>query len=148
MIKTYSASADTTITNAYKANLLTRGTGSNMGAADSLEIFSLYGQSSGSSDELSRALVRFDTEIISGDRTSGKIPASGSVDFFLKLYNAPHPFTLPKNFTLTAQPVAMSWEEGRGLDMDEYKDETLSLRVPIGYMHLVALNGNRLDTLH
>jgi hypothetical protein len=143
MIKTYSASADTTITNAYKANLLTRGTGSNMGAADSLEIFSLYGQSSGSSDELSRALVRFDTEIISGDRTSGKIPASGSVDFFLKLYNAPHPFTLPKNFTLTAQPVAMSWEEGRGLDMDEYKDETFELE---GANWIYASSGSKWES--
>ena len=38
-IKRYTANADTTITNAYKANLQTRGTGSNMGLADSLEVF-------------------------------------------------------------------------------------------------------------
>ena len=35
----YTASADNTITNAYEANLVTRGSGSNMGYADSLEVF-------------------------------------------------------------------------------------------------------------
>ena len=39
-IKRYIASADNTITNAFRANLSTRGTGSNMGAADVLEVFS------------------------------------------------------------------------------------------------------------
>ena len=43
-VKRYVASKDTTITNAYKSNLSTRGTGSNMGAADVLELFSIYGQ--------------------------------------------------------------------------------------------------------
>ena len=47
-IKRYTANADTTITNAYKANLRTRGTGSNMGLADSLEVFHIYGQASSS----------------------------------------------------------------------------------------------------
>ena len=76
MIKIYSASADNTITNAYKPDLTNRGTGSNMGAADILEIFSLYGQASGSSDELSRVLIKFPTTPISTDRTAGNIPAS------------------------------------------------------------------------
>ena len=43
-IKRYIASADTTITNAFESNLTTRGTGSNMGASDVLETFSIYGQ--------------------------------------------------------------------------------------------------------
>ena len=42
MIKNYSASADTTITNSFKPDLLNRGTGSNMGAADVLEVFSIF----------------------------------------------------------------------------------------------------------
>jgi hypothetical protein len=127
MIKIYSASADTTITNAFKSDLITRGTGSNMGAADVLEIFSLYGQASGSSNELARTLITFPTTPISTDRTAGTIPASGSVDFYLKLYNAPHSFTLPKNFRLMVKPLTQNWQEGRGLDMDEYKDETYEL---------------------
>ena len=38
-IRRYTASADTTIVSAYKADLRTRGTGSNMGQADVLEVF-------------------------------------------------------------------------------------------------------------
>ena len=41
-LKRYTAISDTTITNAFERNLETRGTGSNMGLADSLEIFSIY----------------------------------------------------------------------------------------------------------
>jgi len=121
----YSASADTTITNAFEANLQTRGTGSNMGFADSLEVFSIYGQESGSngqSQELSRILVQFPVEVISADRTAGTIPASGSMSFYLKMYNAEHPWTLPQDFNLIVAPVSQSWIEGDGLDMDEYKD--------------------------
>ena len=105
----YSASADTTITNAFEANLVTRGTGSNMGYADSLEIFSIYGQessSAGQSQELSRVLIQFPVTRINSDRTAGTIPASGSVSFFLKMYNAKHPFTLPQDFTLVVTPIS------------------------------------------
>lgn len=127
MIKVYSASADTTITNAFDSTLTTRGTGSNMGAADVLEVFSIFGHASSSSDELARTLIKFPSDKISSDRTNGAIPASGSVDFYLRLYNAPHASTLPKNFTLEVRPLLQNWEEGRGLDMDEYKDQTLEL---------------------
>ena len=44
-IKRYIASQDTTITNPFKEDLTTRATNANMGASDSLEIFSIYGQS-------------------------------------------------------------------------------------------------------
>lgn len=129
-IKRYTASADTTITNAYEANLSTRGTGSNMGYADSLEVFSIYGQLSGSSgsvypgqsQELSRTLIKFPTTTIAADRTAGTIPASGSVNFYLKMFNAETPFTLPQDFTLDIIPISSSWTEGVGLDMDSYQD--------------------------
>ena len=42
-IKRYTADADNTITNAYKSNLVTRATGSNMGLSDSMEVFRIYG---------------------------------------------------------------------------------------------------------
>ena len=96
-----------------------------MGYADSIEIFSIYGQTSGSagqSQELSRALMRFPITSIISDRTAGAIPASGSVSFYLRVHNAAHPFTLPQDFSLTVTPVSQSWTEGTGLDMDEYKD--------------------------
>ena len=93
-IKRYVATADNTITNAFNASLLgsDRGTGSNMGRSDILEVFSLYGQISGAvlgaSPALSRVLVKFDTAAISSDRTAGKIPASGSVSFYLRLFKS------------------------------------------------------------
>ena len=55
-IRRYAATADNTITNAFKENLTTRGTGSNMGQADVSEVFSIYARASTSSAELSREL--------------------------------------------------------------------------------------------
>ena len=43
-IRRYTASADTTIVNAYRPDLETRATGANMGEADVMEIFSIYGR--------------------------------------------------------------------------------------------------------
>ena len=43
-IKRYTANEDNTITNAFKENFQTRGTGSNMGASDILETFTIYDQ--------------------------------------------------------------------------------------------------------
>ena len=61
-VKRYFANSDNTITNAFEENLTTRATGSNMGASDILEVFSIYAQSSASSGltaEKSRALIKF-----------------------------------------------------------------------------------------
>ena len=123
-IKRYTASLDTTITNAYKENLSTRGTGSNMGASDILEVFSIYGQADSGSTELSRVLIQFPTDEIASSRTSGLIPASGNVSFYMRLFNARHAEQLPRDFTLTVVPVSASWEEGYGLDMESYSDVT------------------------
>jgi len=129
-IAKYTASADTTITNAYKLPALeTRATGSNMGAADAMQIFSLYGQVSASAGIFtsvgkSRLLVDFSSSVgqIISDRTAATIPASGSVSFYLRMFNARTPFTLPKKFTLVVHPVSRSWQEGAGLDMETYID--------------------------
>jgi len=131
-IKRYAATKDNTISNAYKANLSGTATGSNMGSADALEVFSIYGQlsnSSGFSKELSRILIKFPvtgTISIKTDRTDGVIPASGSVSFYLNLYNAVTPNTVPKKFTLNIYPVDEAWDEGFGLDMEEYKNKGVS----------------------
>ena len=127
-IKKYFALKDNTISNAYKANLSGTATGSNMGASDALEIFSIYGQlsnSSGFSKERSRILIKFPatgTTGIEADRTAGTIPASGSVTFYLNMYNAITPNTLPTDFTINFYAVNHGWVEGSGLDMESYKD--------------------------
>jgi len=121
-IKRYTANADTTITNAYKANLNTRGTDANMGLADSLEVFHIYGQESSSSSENSRVLINFPVTDIISERSAGTIPASGSVSWFLRVHNVAHPSTLPRNYNMTILAVSSSWDEGTGLDMEDYSD--------------------------
>ena len=128
-IKKYLASADNTITNAFKSNLTLRGTGSNMGESDILEVFSIYAQAgTGSflSQELSRVLIKFPVDTIITDRAAGSIPANGKVSFYLRLFNADHSQTLPRNYKLVARPVSRNWDEGIGLDMEDYKDLGIS----------------------
>jgi len=122
-IKRYTATADTTITDAFKPDLRTRATASNMGLADSLEVFRIFGQEASGSSELSRILVKFPIETISTDRTNSVVPTSGNVNFYLRLHNAPHPLTLPRNFNLTIAAVSRSWDEGTGMDMEGYADD-------------------------
>ena len=120
----YTASLDNTITNAFEEDLSTRGTGSNMGASDILETFSIYSQATSASVELSRILIQFPTAQIASDRSTGKLPASGSVTWKLKMYNAAHYETVPSSYTLQVSAISASWEEGLGLDMENYSDLT------------------------
>jgi len=126
----YTASIDNTIVNAFQSNLTTRGTGANAGQADVLETYSIYGRQEASSSatsgsqELSRILIQFPVTDISADRTSGKIPGSGSVKFYLKLFNAETSKTVPRDFTLEILPISQEWQEGLGLDLENYKDLT------------------------
>ncbi len=132
-IKRFFSEKDNTITNAFKSNLRTRGTGSNQGASDVLEVFSIYGQTidttnnNSGSQELSRILIQFPvassgSSAINTARTAGDIPASGSVSFYLRLFNAKHSQTVPRSSTVNIMAVSQSWSEGTGLDMDEYTD--------------------------
>tara|TARA_Y100000310_G_scaffold339095_1_gene430679 strand:- start:532 stop:2046 length:1515 start_codon:yes stop_codon:yes gene_type:complete len=125
-VKRYTAIADTTITNAFKLNLRTRATGSNMGLSDSLEVFHIYGQESSGSSEKSRILVKFKvtgSNSLKTDRTNKKIPAKDNVSFYLRLFNVRHPFTLPRNYHMTIAAISQSWNEGTGLDMESYNDQ-------------------------
>ena len=109
-LRRYTASADNTITNAFQANMTTRGTGANCGEADVLEAFSIYGRettygpesaavsAATASQELSRILIQFPIEQLTADRNSGIIPKTGSVSFYLRMFNAEHSKTVPRNF--------------------------------------------------
>ena len=123
-IKRYNAEKDTTITNAYGIDLSSRATGSNMGASDILEVFSIYGQQTTSSAELSRVLIQFPISAVSSNRSANIIPASGSVKFYLRMFNARHSEQLPENYTVNVMAVSQSWQEGHGLDMETYADKT------------------------
>lgn len=126
MINRYTASYDNTITNAFDSSLYRRGTSANMGASDSMEVFYIVNQAYLSSSEKSRALIKFETDKIEYDRSRGYLPSSGSVNFYLRLFNIEHASTLPKNCILSVLPISRNWEEGNGLDMEEYTDNYVS----------------------
>ena len=121
-IKRYIAEKDTTITDAYKNDNLTRAVKSNMGASDILEIFSIYGQVSETSFEKSRVLIQFPISNIISDRNNKIIPGSGSCQFILKLTNSSHGESTPEDINVTIAPLSRSWSEGNGLDMEQYLD--------------------------
>ena len=58
-IKRYIAIKNNTITNAFRQDLQFRGTGSNMGRSDSVELFSLFAQAASSSNEQAKILAQF-----------------------------------------------------------------------------------------
>jgi len=146
-IKKFIASKDTTITDAYKEDYRSRAINSNIGAADSLEVFSIYGQVTTSSLEKSRILVEFPISQILSDRQSGKLPASGSVNYFLKLTNVVHPFSVPRQFKMTINPITKYWEEGYGLDMEGYTDDGFKENIGgNGATWVMASSGTYWDT--
>ena len=125
-IKRYYATKDNTITNAFKSNLLTRGTGSNMGASDVLEAFVIHGQTSGSINatnaEQARILISFPVDEMVSDINAGTVPSS-SVEYRLIMTNAPHGDSTPIDYHLEVAMISgADWQEGTGLDMDEYTD--------------------------
>ncbi len=127
-VKKFYATADTTITNAYKENLRERGTDANMGLSDSLEVFFIYGQNPKPdvvADKLeeARILIKFDTDAIM-DHYDNTFPTD--VKFVLKLTNAVHPFTLARNYDVNVYALAEGFIEGNGLDMESYKDEDVA----------------------
>jgi len=130
-IKRYVAIADNTITNQFNEALQSRNTKGNTGLADSLEMFKIYGQVTSASVEQTRILIKFpvnETDLrseirtIKQDRDAGILPESGSVSFFMKMYDVKHPDTVPNNFKLVAHPLTKNWTEGNGIDLDEYSD--------------------------
>ena len=127
-VKKFYATADTTITNAYKENLRQRGTDANMGLSDSLEVFFIYGQNPNpdvDADKLeeARILIKFDTDSIKS-YYNNTFPTD--VKFVLKLTNAVHPFTLARNYDVNVYALAEGFIEGNGLDMESYKDEDVA----------------------
>lgn len=121
-IKKFFATADTTIADAYQFNNSTRSQYANLGGASSLELYSASGSISSTSLEKSRILMKFPINEISASRASGSLPASGSVNFFMRVFNVEHPLTLPKQYYLMVSPITQDWEEGYGLDLEGYTD--------------------------
>lgn len=125
-IKRYELTRDCDITNVYTKRFGDSGSLSNDGAADSLQVFSIYNQNGIETSSLlnrkSRILVAPNFDLINEDTNNGIIPQTGK-EFWLKLFNVKHHENLPKNFYISVYPVTKFWEEGVGLDQDSYFDK-------------------------
>ena len=122
-IKRYVADANNTIVNAFKPDFSTRATGSNIGKSDVLEVYSVYARVDTGSQELSRCLINFPISSISSDRTSGIVPDSGGVSFYLRVFNAQHASSTPQSYTISVAPIRQTWQEGLGIDLENYTDD-------------------------
>ena len=123
-IKRYIADRDCSITDAFRSNLLNSGTLSNDGASDTLQVFTLWNQNGLETasflNRQSRILLRFPIDQVVTDINAGLIPASA--EYYLKLTNAPHAETLPRDFTLVSTLLSSSFSEGTGQDQYDFTD--------------------------
>lgn len=115
-------SKDTAITNSQVDRVMM--TGSNVGASEILDLFKRAGISGtigvASTSSLSRILMQFDL----ADFTSftGSYGAFSSVSYYLKLKHATTRETLPASFDIDIYPLTVPWDEGKGIDTDEFLD--------------------------
>ena len=126
MYRILSASKDTYITNKIINNSF-RATDANVGQAGTLDLFKLYNETSitGSNKqvELSRVLIKFDTNEIKLMQNSGKIDINdSSFKTFIKLHDVYGGQTVPSNFNLIVFPLAKDFDEGSGYDVVQYSD--------------------------
>lgn len=114
---------DTFITNVQRNRV--QQTGSNFGAAESLDLFKIAGVSGtigvAGSSSISRILVQFDLSSIAALTASGEAPSSG-IQYCLRLRHVTTAETLPSSFDVTVHPLSAEWDEGRGLDVETYLD--------------------------
>lgn len=119
-IKRFTASSDTSISNARSDFYPISASLANSGLSDSLTIFSIYnadGFTTGTSGNgIARILIKFDDNVY----TNTTIPTSSQ--FYLRLFNIPHAETVPISATLSVHPLTRSWDEGRGLALDPFTD--------------------------
>jgi len=98
----------------------------NVGRAATLDLFKLWGETringSGSQNEISRLLVKFDYQNIQ-DLTASKLNLNGS-DFKaeLKLFDIKAGNAVPANFNVAVFPLSQAFDEGVGKDVISFGD--------------------------
>ena len=119
------ASKDAYITNKIIGGKF-RSTDANTGRAGTLDLFKLYDEStlSGSDSpvEISRALVKFDLDLLHS--LTGTVLDLNDPSFrcHLNLRNVNGTQPAPRNFSLIAYPLSQSFDEGDGRDVGSYSD--------------------------
>jgi hypothetical protein len=158
MYKVLEADKDAYITNRF-IKIASSGsfrTGSNVGAAGSLDLFKLFGTTFSSNDvanlELSRLLVHFNLQPLKDLISAGKINVnSNSFNCYLKLFDVYGGQTTPSNFDISLYPLSKSFDEGSGRDVVYYSDydacNFVSASINNPWISLGANSGGSAETI-
>jgi len=131
MFLALTASSDTYITNKI-INGSYRAIASNVGRAGTLDLFKLYDESSlldaaglvvtSSVYEKTRVLMKFDLDYIAG--LTGSICDVNATGFraYLQLFDIMSGLPVPNDFSIVANPLSRSFDEGRGRDVSQFSD--------------------------
>ena len=142
------ASSDTYITDKIIDGQI-RVEDANVGRAGTLDLFKLWGETilngSGSQNELSRLLIKFDYQKIY-DLTASVIDLSSSTfNATLSLYDIKTGASVPANFNVAVFPLSQSFDEGVGRDVASFGDldstNFLTASVSNGTANLWHLSG-------
>jgi len=112
----------------YITNKIIAGSGSitsNVGQASSLDLFKIWSQLVSGSDptiENSRILLQTDIPSVQELTGSGLDFTDASFRCYLSLKDIYGGQTTPSNFTLSLVPLSKSWDEGRGSDVEAFRD--------------------------
>ncbi len=119
------ASHDAYITNKI-INQNLRVEDANVGRAGTLDLFRLYGETlfkgTGSQDEVSRILVKFDYGKLRSLTGSKADLNSDNFSAKLKLFDVRGGHPVPSNFTVIVHPLSQSFDEGVGKDVSGFTD--------------------------
>ena len=120
-----SSSKDTYITNKIINNRF-RATDANAGQAGTIDLFKLYDENTltGSANpvEISRALLKFDLNLLRTLKTTKIDINHSSFKCYLKLHDVYGGQTTPSNFKIIAFPLSKSFDEGSGKDVVNFAD--------------------------
>jgi len=97
-------------------------TGSNHGTSPALNVFAAKDEIQSGSAELGRSLIQFDMTELSGKIFLDKVIPSSSVSYVMKMFDMKHGDTVPTSYDLFAFPLSRSWDEGTGIDDDDFED--------------------------
>lgn len=125
MYRILKANKDGYVTNKIiraKGSSLTSSVDSNVGQAGTIDIFKLYNEPSGSGIQLSRGLIKFDTDELKSLTGSILNYNDSSFKAYVRMKNVYGGQSVPSNYTLSLFPLAKDWSEGRGIDVVGYRD--------------------------
>lgn len=131
-----SASSDAYITNKIIDSKF-RAIDANTGRAGTLDLFKLYDESKISGEtnpiEISRILIKFNTDTISSLTSSILDINSESFKCTLKMYDVKGTQSVPRNFNIIVYPLSMSFDEGDGRDIGSFSDIDVANFVTASY---------------